>query len=202
MRLHLTSERWITACSSNQFRCSKYWIGTQDTIQWLRFQARLTLTVICTLRICVFITRAFITICSSCTLGIGPWQKSNFVCWWFVTKFSRSRYVEGGSLPVIYRTAEQSLAFRFYPFELSWWKSVQTIYFKIQGFGGPNIQVSQNVVKSASEAFRIEADSRKCGIQLNSSCRSSAESLSRSCLLRFTLSGCSSIMESEWPKLF
>jgi hypothetical protein len=54
----------------------------------------------------------------------------------------------GGSLWVTNRAAEHRLAFRFNLFELSLWKSVYTIYFQIRVFGGPNIQVSQNVVKS------------------------------------------------------
>jgi hypothetical protein len=43
-------------------------------------------------RNCLFFTRAFIKICSSCTLGIGRWRKSDIVCSWFVTNFRRSRY--------------------------------------------------------------------------------------------------------------
>jgi len=83
-------------------------------------------------RNCLLFTQAFITICSSCTLGIGRWRKSDIVWLWFVTNFRRSRYAVGGSLPVTDWAAEQRLPFRFYLFELSWWKSVHIIYFKIQ----------------------------------------------------------------------
>jgi hypothetical protein len=48
----------------------------------------------------------------------------------------------------------------------------------------------------------ISAYLRKCGIHVSGICRSSAESLSRSCLLRFSLPSCSSIMEPKWQKLF
>jgi len=106
-----------------------------------------------------------------------------------------------GACPVTECTAEQTLPFRLYPFELCWWTSVQIIFFKIWFFGSPNIQISQNVVRSAFEALWIEACSRKCGIHVSESCRSSAESLSRICLLRFTLSSCSSIQQHIWPNL-
>jgi len=107
----------------------------------------------------------------------------------------------GRRLPVTHWVVEQRLPFRFYLFKLSWWKSVQIINFQIRFSGGPNIQVSHNVVKSALEASWIEAYARQSGIQLSRSCRSSAESLSRYSLLRFTISSCSSIMEPEWHKL-
>jgi len=155
MRLHLPAERRITACSSSRLRCSQHWISSQDTIYCLRLQARLTFTDTCTLRNCLFFTRAFITISSSCSLGIGRWQKSDIVCSWFATNLRHSRYKVGGSLPVTDRSAEQRLAFRLYLFELSWWKSVHTIYFEIRVFGGPNIQVSHNVVKSALDELWI-----------------------------------------------
>jgi len=74
-----------------------------DPMQWLGLQAYLTLTVTCTLRNCVFLTRAFITICTSCTCGIGCWRKSDIICLWFVTNFRRelashwlSRWAETG----------------------------------------------------------------------------------------------------------
>lgn len=59
-----------------------------------------------------------------------------------------------GILPVSDRAAEQRLAFRFYLFEFSWWKSIDNLY-KDAGFGGPNILVSQNVVKPVLEALLI-----------------------------------------------
>jgi len=108
----------------------------------------------------------------------------------------------GRSLPGTVWAAEQGLPFRFYLFELSWWKSVDIIDFEIWFFSSPNILVSQTVVKSALEVVWIEACSRKCGVQVSGSCQSSAESLSRSCLLRFTLSSCRSVMEPKWLKLF
>jgi len=116
--------------------------------------------------------------------------------------FMICRELQGGSLLVTYWAAEQRLAFRFYLFKLSWWKSVHTIYFNIQLFGCPIIQVDQDVVKSALEPLWIWVCSRKGGIQVSRSCRSSAESLSRSWLLMFTLSSCSLIMEPERHKLF
>ena len=95
---------------------------------------RLTLLweLTCTLRNCLFFTRAFITICSSWTLGIGCWQKSDIVCLWCVMNFRGSRYAVGGSLLVTDWAAEQRLASSFYLFELFWWKSVHMIYFKIR----------------------------------------------------------------------
>ena len=167
-----------------------------NPMQWLELQAHLTLRVTCTLRNCVVLTRAFIKICSSCTLGIGRWRKNKYHL------FMICRELQGGSLLVTYWAAEQRLAFRFYLFKLSWWKSVHTIYFNIQLFGCPIIQVDQNVVKSALEPLWIWVCSRKGGIQVSRSCRSSAESLSRSWLLMFALSSCSLIMEPERHKLF
>ena len=105
-----------------------------NLMQWLGLQARLTLTITCTLRNCHFLTRAFVTICSSCTLGIGLWRKLDIVCSWFATILWRSRYAVGGSLRVTDQASEQRLEFRFYLFELSWWKSVHTIYSKIRFF--------------------------------------------------------------------
>jgi hypothetical protein len=102
-----------------------------------------------------FLNSSFVTICSSCTLGIGRWRKSDIDCVWFVMNFRRSRHVVGRSLPVTDWAAGQRLPFRFNLFELSWWKSVHIIYFMIRWFGGPNIQVSQNVVKSALEVLWI-----------------------------------------------
>jgi len=162
-----------------------------DRMQWLGLEARLTLTVTCTVRNYIVLTPAFITICSSCTLGIRLWRKSDIICLRFVTN---CRLELAGHW--LHRWAETGICI-LHPFELSWWKSVHTIHFKIRFFRGPNIQVSQNVVKSTLEAFWIQACSRKCGKLLSMSCRSSAESLSRSCLLSFTLSCCSSIMELE-----
>jgi len=105
-------------------------------------------------------------------------------------------------LPVTDWTPEQRLPFRFSLFELSRWKSVHIIIFKILFFRGPNIQVSQNVVNSALEASWILAYSRKSGIQVGGSCRSSADLLTRNFTLRFTLPSCRSIMEPERHKLF
>ena len=174
----------------------------QDTIYWLWLQACLTLTVTWTLKNCRFFTPTFITICSSCTLGIGLRQKSDIVCLWFVTKSRHPRYMVGGILAVTDWATEWRPALRFYLFELCWWKSVHTIYFKIRVFGSPNIQLSQNVVESALEVLWMLAYARKCGIQVSGSWRSSAGSLCRCCLLRFTHPRCSSIMEPEWQKQF
>jgi hypothetical protein len=126
-----------------------------NLMQWLRLQARLTLTITCTLRNCIFLTRAFVMICSSFTLEIGRWRKSDIHCLWFVTNFRLSRHVVGGSFPVTDWAAELGLPFRFYLFELCWWKSVHTMYFQTRRFGGRNIHISQNVVKSALEALWI-----------------------------------------------
>jgi len=63
------------------------WHAGFTAMQCLGFQACLTSTVTCTLRNCLFSTRAFITICSACTLGIGSWRKSDIICLWFVMKF-------------------------------------------------------------------------------------------------------------------
>jgi len=117
--------------------------------------ARLTLTVIRTLRNCLFVTQAFITICFSSTLGIGRLRTWAIVCVWCVTNFMRSRYAAGRSLPVTDWAAEQRLLSRFYSSGLTWWKSVHIIYFNIQVFGGPNIQGSQNVAKSALQPLWI-----------------------------------------------
>jgi len=105
-----------------------------NLMYWLGLQAHLTLTITCTLRNCHFLTRAFVTIWSSCTLGIGRWRKSDIHCSWVVTYFRCSRYVVGGSMPVTDWAAEQRLPFRFHLFELSWWKLVHTIYFRIPFF--------------------------------------------------------------------
>ena len=104
----------------------------QDTIQWLRLQVCVTLTVTYTLRNCLFFTRAFIRIRSSCTLGIRDWWKSDVVCLWFVTNFRCSTYAVGRGLPVADWAAELRLPLRMYLFELSWWKSVHTIHYKIR----------------------------------------------------------------------
>jgi hypothetical protein len=61
----------------------------------------------------------------------------------------------GRELPVTDQAAEQRLAIRLYHFELSRWKSVHTSYFTIWVFEGPNIEVSQNVVRSGLEEFWI-----------------------------------------------
>jgi len=166
-----------------------------NLMQWLGLQARLTLTFTWTLRNWVVPTRAFITIWSWSNLGIGRWRKLDIVCVWFVTKFGRELASHRLS-----RWAESGIQI-LYIFELSWWKSVHIIYFKIQVFGGPNTQLSQNVVKSAVEVFWIEACLRKCGIPVSWSCPSSVELQRRLCLLRFTLSSCSSIMELELQHL-
>jgi len=156
MRLHLTAERWITACSSGHLRFSEHGIGMQDKIWCNGWDCRLTLLwQWLVLRNCVFLTRAFNTICSSYTVGIGHWGKSDVDSLGFVKNFRGSRYVVGGSLPVSDWAAEQRLQFGFSLFELSWWKSVHTIYLKIWVFGGPNIPVSQNVVNSDWEALWI-----------------------------------------------
>jgi len=167
-----------------------------NPIQWLGLQARLTLTVTWTLRNCVVLTRAFITIRSLSILGNECWRNPDFICLWFVTNFRRE--LAGHWLSRWAETGIQIL----YLFELCWWKSVHIIYVMIWFSGGPNIQVSQNVVKSTLEVFSIEACSRKCGIPVSRSCRSSAELLSRTCLSRFTLSSCSSIMELEQQNVF
>ena len=63
---------------TGQFRSSEVQLQLdwrQDTIQWLRLQPRLTLTVCWPLRNCLFYTRAFVTICSPCTPAIGCWRK-------------------------------------------------------------------------------------------------------------------------------
>jgi hypothetical protein len=65
--------------------------------------------------------------------------------------FRGSRYEVGRNLAVTNRAAELRLALRFYLFELSRWKSVNIIHFKIEVFSGPNIQVSENVVQSVLE---------------------------------------------------
>jgi len=173
-----------------------------NLIQWPGLQARLTLTITCTLRNCFFLTPAFITICSACTLGIGHWQKSNIDCLLVVLDFRRSRQELGGRLPVTNWAAVRRLPSGFNLFELVWLKLVHTINFKIWFFGGPKLQVSQNVVESALEGLWNQACSRKYGEPGCRSCRSSAESLSRSFLLRITLWRCSSIIEPEWQKRY
>jgi len=67
-----------------------------NPMQWLELQAHLTLRVTCTLRNCVVLTRAFIKICSSCTLGIGRWRKNKYHL------FMICRELQGGSLLVTY----------------------------------------------------------------------------------------------------
>jgi len=70
------------------------------------------------------------------------------------------------------------------------------------GFWRPKHTSLSNVVKSALDALWIEAYSRKSGIWVSGCCRSSAESLSRRCLLRFTLWSCSMNMEPKRRKLY
>jgi len=43
MRLHLTAERRITACSSSWLRCSEPWIGMQDSTQYTGWDCSLAL---------------------------------------------------------------------------------------------------------------------------------------------------------------
>jgi hypothetical protein len=120
-----------------------------NPMQCLGLQPHPTLTVTCTLRNCVVLTRAFITIWSLCTLGIGCWRKSDIVCLWFVTNFRwelACHWLSGWA-----ETGIQILNV----FELSWWKSVLTIHFKIREFGGPNIHVTDNAFKTVLEAFWI-----------------------------------------------
>jgi hypothetical protein len=139
-----------------------------NLMQWLELQALLTLTVTCTLRNWVVLSRAFITMCSWCTLGIGLWRNLDIICLWFVTNF---RWELAGQQ--FSRRAETGIQIPSL-FELSRWKWVHTIYSKTRYFGGPNTQVRKNVVKSALEAFWIETWSRKCGMLVSGRCQSSA----------------------------
>jgi hypothetical protein len=167
-----------------------------NLIYWLWLQVHPTLTVTCTFSDCIGLTRAFITIWSLCTPRIGSWGKSDIVWIWFVTNFRWELACHWLS-----RWAETGIQI-LYLFNVSWWKWVHTIYFEMWVFGGPNIKVSQNVVESALEGIWIQSCSRKSNIMVSGACLSSAESLRRCCLLRLTLSCCSSIMEPERQKLY
>jgi hypothetical protein len=108
--------------------------------EWLGLQACLTLTVTCTLRNSIFLTQAFITIWSLFTLRIFGCRNSDIVSLWY---FMNIRHELAGHR--VNSSAETVIQI-LNVFELSWWKSVDTIHFKVQVFGGPNIQVSQYVV--------------------------------------------------------
>jgi len=59
-----------------------------NLMPWLGLQARHTLPVTYTITNCVVLTRAFIMICSSCTVGIRCWGKADIVCLQYVTDFT------------------------------------------------------------------------------------------------------------------
>jgi hypothetical protein len=107
------------------------WHAGFNLMQWLGLQTCHTLTVTFTLRNYDLRTWAFITICSSYSLGIGRGRKLNIVCSWFVKNLRRELVSHQLS-----RWAEIGIQIP-YLFELSWWKSVHTIHFEIWIFRLP-----------------------------------------------------------------
>jgi len=203
MRLHLTAERPIAACSSGQLWCSEHWIGMQDSINCNGWDCRIALLWLLLVLSETdfskhelssrFVLEALLRLDIggnqiSCVYDLGRTAGIQDIwcataCWSPIGPFSwvwHSYSISSSSLD----------GNRF------------IIHIKIQVFGGPNIQVSENVVKSALEVLWIWAYLRKCIWQVSGICRSSAESLSGGCLLRFTLSSSSLIMEPEQQKLF
>ena len=73
-------DEWKHAVPANRGAAS---IELARRIQTNSCDCRLALLwqLTCTLRNCLFFTWAFITLSSSCTLGIGLWQKSDIVCY-------------------------------------------------------------------------------------------------------------------------
>jgi len=102
MRLHVNAGRRIIACSSHDLEVQRAlnWDVGWNPISWLGLLVRHTLTVTSTLRSGIVLTWAFIRISSSCTLGIGCWQKSDIICLGCVMNTSGSRYVVGGRAPI------------------------------------------------------------------------------------------------------
>jgi hypothetical protein len=149
-----------------------------NLMQWMGLQAHLTLTGLCTLRDCIVLTRAVITICSSCTLWIGRWRNE-------ISAVYALSLTLRGSLPVTDWAAQEKLALTICISSSCHDGNLFTrTILRYRFFGGPNIQVSQNTVKSGLGAFWIYACWRKCHRPVSGSCWSSAELLSRTWLLR------------------
>jgi len=145
MRLQLPAERWIPACSSGQLWCSEHWVSilVQDSIQCNGWDCRLAL--LWQLLVHSEIAFSKLELASRFVLhalwglDIGGYQISSV---YDLSRTSGMRWAGDCRSPieplgrdwqsVTNWAAEQRLSFRFYIFELSWWKSVHIIYFKIR----------------------------------------------------------------------
>jgi len=183
MRLHLTAERPITACSSGQLWCSEHWIGMQDSIFCNGWDCRLALLwMLLVLSETAFskheLSSRFI-LEAVLGLDIGGNQISS------VYDLARTSGIQDIRWARACWSLIEPLSWVWHSYSISsssldgnWF----IIYIEIQVLGGPNIQVSENVVKSALEVLWIWAYWRKCGLQVSGICRLSAESLSGGCL--------------------
>jgi len=124
-----------------------------NLMQLLGLQARRTSTVTCTVRNWIVLTRAFILICSSCTLEIGSWRKSDIVCLWFVTNFRwepaghrLSRWVETGIQILCLWALLMEISSHSLFQDTSFWRPKLTSYSKGSYVCIRNV-VNQNMIK-------------------------------------------------------
>lgn len=150
---YLKAERSITACTSTKLRCWECSIGMQDSIECNCYDCTFGILwqLLVHSKLCLdnssFHPNSFF-------IHSTDWKLVEIRCCLMMCRELEVFMICGGwelasqQLRLRVETAIQTLSLR-----VSWWKSVDIIYFKIQFFGSPNIPVSQNAVRSALEAL-------------------------------------------------